>query len=195
MNKLIINKNVIDSNNSTIAEVLALLYYYYNKELDVGINPAIEKGFISKRYFDGKTVKEGYFLTQKGIDFIENIILESDKDDSIEVDFNNLATKLRELYPEGKKPGTNYYWRDNNPTIVKKLKVFFKRYGNYSQEQIIDATKRYVESFNNNQNYMQLLKYFIWKNKADGSEDSELLNYLENTEIINLNSDWTTILK
>lgn len=195
MNKLVINKNIIDINNSTIAEVLALLYYYYSAELDVGVNPAIEKGFIAQRYLGGIPVKCGYFLTQKGIDFIENIILESDKDDNIEINLNELATKLRELYPEGKKPGTNYYWRDNNPTIVKKLKIFFKRYGNYSQAQVIAATKRYVESFNNSQNYMQLLKYFIWKNKADGSEDSELLNYLENTEIINSNSDWTTILK
>lgn len=192
-----INPIVIEENNSSVAECLALLYYYFNKELDTGINPLIEKGFISRRYENNLPMPYGYFLTDKGIAFMEHILLESEKDTlGKEIDFERLAKSLKEIYPKGKKYNTRFYWVDNIPAVIKKLKIFFKRYGEFSEENIIKATERYVQSFNGDYTYMQLLKYFIWKNKADGSEDSELLNYLENIdekEEIN-NGDWTTNL-
>jgi hypothetical protein len=68
------------------------------------------------------------------------------------------------------------------------------KYGDYPDEDIINATKKYVNSFNGNYQYMQLLKYFIWKNKVTGGElidgrvvgevekQSQLAAYIEDTE-------------
>lgn len=83
---------------------------------------------------------------------------------------------------------------------MRRLKLFFKKYGNeYTDEQIIQATKKYVEGFNGNYTYMRLLKYFIFKEKVGASGevegDSELISYIENAgQTDDLRSDWTTQL-
>lgn len=118
-----------------------------------------------------------------------------------------LANKLRQLYPEGKKPGYAYTWRDSTACIVDRLKKFFLKYGEYTDDDIVDATKRYIASFNGDYRYMQLLKYFIWKNKVTGAEliegrlvgevekQSQLASYLENKEENTSSTDWDIQLK
>ena len=96
-----------------------------------------------------------------------------------------LATQLKGVFPKGKKEGTNYYWAEGVALIIRRLKLFFKKYGNeFTDEQIIQASKKYVEGFNGNYQYMRLLKYFIFKEKIGaGGEvegDSELISYIEN---------------
>lgn len=103
-------------------------------------------------------------------------------------DFGALADKLRALYPEGRKPGTQYMWRDNTMTIAKKLKNLddlCKEYGmpSFTDEQAIEATQRYVASFHGNLQYMQLLKYFILKQNYDKAEKaSQLLSFIQNQQ-------------
>ena len=111
---------------------------------------------------------------------------------------------MKELFPKGKKEGTQVYWRGNKRELTR-LKKFFKLYGsNYSKEQILKATKDYVESFNGLYNNMRVLKYFIWKDMRKTMEDgtvqvvevSELADHLENVgqeEVIK--QDWTSTLK
>ena len=48
---------------------------------------------------------------------------------------------MRECFPQGKMPGTAYYYRCNNAEVVKKLKKFFvqenmkmKRYLNLQRD-------------------------------------------------------------
>ena len=115
---------------------------------------------------------------------LNSIILDSDKNIPEKDKITKLGEALMNIYPKGKKEGTIYYWRDSITNIVKRLQIFFKRYGNsYTDEQIINATKKYVESFNGDYRYMQLLKYFIFKDKR-GLEvvenQSELASYLQN---------------
>lgn len=101
-----------------------------------------------------------------------------------------LATRMRECYPKGKMPGTAFYYRCNVREIVLKLKKFLEVYGDYSDEQIIEATKKFVASYRGNYSMLPLLKYFISKNKKvmgeDGenhtSEVSELASTLENMD-------------
>lgn len=96
--------------------------------------------------------------------------------------FVALADKLRALYPQGQKDG-KYSWRDNTMTIARKLKTLFDKPGccNYSDEDIIDATRRYVDSFNGNYQYMQVLKYFILKRDINRQEEtSKLLDFIQN---------------
>ena len=118
-----------------------------------------------------------------------------------------LAEKLREIFPSGKKPGYAYTWRDSVSCIADRLKKFFMKYGEYTDEQVIEATKAYVASFNGNYQYMQLLKYFIWKNKVTGEEivrgrivgeverQSQLAAWIEDTPDKNTNVDWDVELR
>lgn len=117
--------------------------------------------------------------------------------DLIDERFNNLANSLRELFPIGRKDGTQLQWRDSSSIISKRLKAFIKKFdikeNTYTDEQYIEATRRYVNSFNGNYQYMQVLKYFIMKNKIeDGMSviNSQLLSYLENTEDSSYSNDW-----
>lgn len=118
-----------------------------------------------------------------------------------------LAEKLREIFPAGKKPGYAYTWRDSVSCIADRLKKFFMKYGEYTDEQVIEATKAYVASFNGNYTYMQLLKYFIWKNKVTGEEvirgrivgeverQSQLAAWIEDTPEKSTNADWEIELR
>lgn len=102
----------------------------------------------------------------------------------------NLATQMRECYPKGKIPGTAFYYRCNVKEIVFKLKKFFEVYGDYTDEQVIKATKKFVASYRGNYDKFPLLKYFISKNKKVMDEEgenhinevSELASTLENMD-------------
>ena len=145
---------------------------------------------------DGK-----YYVTQHWSEVIDEILCDSSQE-SDEERLKNLAQKMMECYPQGKMPGTAYYYRCNNAEIRKKLKKFFLQYGDYPDNEIIDATKRFVASYNGVYRYLPLLKYFISKNKSvmdeDGenhvSEVSELASYLENKEeeqvVVTTSDDW-----
>ena len=68
----------------------------------------------------------------------------------------------------------------------------------YTDEQIINATQKYVNSFNGNYAYLKLLKYFIWKDERLKGESvqSLLADFIENESAEDTtNSDWTVELK
>ena len=95
----------------------------------------------------------------------------------------SLANTLKEIFPKGKKEGTSLYWTEGTTLIDKRLRAFFKKYGEYSKEDIIEATKRYVESFHGDYSYMRTLKYFIFKDVKGAEEvenSSDLLTWIEN---------------
>jgi hypothetical protein len=163
------------------------------------INSIIEKKVAGKDLFNPNAV----VLSSNSRKLLEEIILDSDKTVAKNNKrLENLAEKLRELYPEGKKQGTQYYWRDSNSVIVKKLKALIKKYGDcFTDEQAINATRKYVASFNGNYQFMQLLKYFISKNVVKGGEieeTSQLLSYIENAgqeDKQQTTIDWETELR
>lgn len=148
-------------------------------------------------------------VTQHWSDVLDEILADSsgavEKSDEELVE---LAKKMRELYPQGKMKDrygrlTPYYYRCNNSEVVKKLKKFFTIFGNTSDEEILDATKRYVASFQGNYTGMRLIKYFILKDDVKPSEDgqghveqiSDLATFLENKEseedVVNT-EEWTS---
>ena len=145
-----------------------------------------------------------YLITQKWDDVASSILLDSDKNHQSPERLENLVVKLMEQFPKEKKAGTCHYFRGNKKDNILRLKKFFKLYGKYTDQQIIDAAKRYVSSFNGNYSYMRVLKYFIWKDDvktdADGNryvdEVSDLANWIENAgQEENLRNDWTSTLK
>lgn len=100
-----------------------------------------------------------------------------------------LTITLQNIFPEGRKIGTSFYWRCNSKEVVKKLFTLLNMYPDLTDTQIINATKKYVNDFKEDKTYMQLLKYFILKN-----DTSSLLTYIENEDSIDEQSttDWTS---
>lgn len=197
--KLIVDSNVCESKGLTLEEFIVLYLNSKNVDINKTINSLIEKKIAGRDLFNPNAV----VLSSNSRKLLEEIILDSDKTVASNTKrLENLAEKLRELYPEGKKSGTQYYWRDSNSVIVKKLKALVKKYGDcFTDEQAINATRKYVESFNGNYQFMQLLKYFISKNVVKGGEveeTSQLLSYIENAgqeDTQQLSIDWETELR
>lgn len=195
-----LNKKAAQQNGITIDEALLMLVIHNRVDLESTEKLLIQKGFITAERND-LFQQVGWRLTNKGSEILESVIIDSDKQQEPQDKLNLLATRLKEIFPKGKKDGTNYYWADGVALIVRRLKLFFKKYGNdFTDEQIIQATEKYVQGFNGNYQYMRLLKYFIFKEKVGvGGEvegDSELINYIENAgQEEDLRNDWATTLR
>ena len=130
----------------------------------------------------------GQSLDSKWKDTIKNLINFEDER------FEALATKVQECFPKQKMMYANgtaspFYFRCNKTEIKNKLKKFLTIYGEVADEDIIDATKRYVASYApKGYRGMRLAKYFIMKDDrklmADDEvhveEISDLATFLEN---------------
>lgn len=195
-----LNKEACSNNNITLGEALLMLAIANKVDLKEAEQALISKGYITaERNELFQPIR--WVLTRKGNTLIESVVLESDKVQESEDKLDNLAKRLKDIFPKGKKDGTNYYWAEGTALIVRRLKLFFKKYGNeFTEEQIITAAEKYVQSFNGNYQYMKLLKYFIFKEKVGAAGEvegeSELINYIENAgQEENLKNDWTSILR
>lgn len=165
-----------------INEILALMLLKQGCNIPILIDRMLKRELIVQDMFGN------YIITEHWDDELQKVLLESDKDIPKDTDLNYLVGQLRELFPKGIKTGSAA-WRGNVREIKLRLQKFFKIYENtYSDEAIIEATRKYVESFNGNYTYMRILKYFILKDEIKIDEEgnryveqvSELANFLEN---------------
>lgn len=153
-----------------------------------------------------------YMITQHWSDVLDEILIDSAKSvEKSDTELLELAMKMREIYPQGRMKDsfgrpTSYYYRCNNSEVVKKLKKFFTVFGNIKDEDILDATKRYVDSFNGNYTRMRLLKYFILKDDVRPGEEgnhveqiSDLATFIENRESgeegVNTDDSWQVTVR
>ena len=186
---------VLKINNLSLAEFGVLLYFAdrkNTKSLEDLSYSLWEKGYLTKEV-------ENYSFEVHSFEKLQTILAESTNEDSVNKRAEELADKLRNIYPKGKIPNTNYYYKSNKSDIINKLKTFFNKYGvQYTDEQIINATQKYVNSFNGNYTYLKLLKYFIWKDERLKGESvqSLLADFIENENVEDIsNSDWTATLR
>ena len=199
MTTVCLNKKAAQQNGITIDEALLMLAIHNKADLERAEKALVQKGLITAERND-LFQQGGWRLTNKGTEVLDSVIMDSDKEQEPQDRLIQLATKLKEIFPKGKKDGTNYYWAEGVALIVRRLKLFFKKYGNeFTDEQIAQAAEKYVQGFNGNYQYMRLLKYFIFKEKvgANGEVegDSELISYSENAgQEEDLKNDWTSSL-
>jgi len=156
---------------------MLILMYYPNTKININLSQILENGFIIEN-------DVGYCITDIGIEFIGEMEKVSINKEKSNIDIEGLALEMKLLFPEGKKQGTNKYWRDNTSNVVGKLKTFFKKYGDFDKELVLNATKKYVESFGDNKQLARILPYFILKD-----DNSDLLTTIENIEQIKSNSN------
>lgn len=107
--------------------------------------------------------------------------------------YDELAEKLRSLWPAGDKDG-KWPWRESVPVLSKRLRFIWTERGlrdKYSIEQCLTAARRYLAQFEGSTKYMQVLKYFIFKQikykNSSGEETciykSTLIDMLESSPL------------
>ena len=193
-----INEEICKKYGLDVSEVLAVLLIKTCNDIPKLFSILEEKEIVVR------DLLQGYMVTQRWDDVVSTILLDSDVKAPSPDRLENLATQLMEIFPKQKKLGTCHYFRGNRKDIILRLKKFFKLYGKYTDEQIVVAAKKYVESFNGDYSYMRILKYFIWKDEvkinSEGDryvdEVSDLANWIENAgQEEDLRNDWATTLR
>jgi hypothetical protein len=192
--KLTIDSKACENNGLTLDEFIVLYINAKNIDIQQTMNSIVDKGLANKNLFNNCSL----VLGSKTKQLLEKVILDSNVTvkDNIER-IKNLAKQLQENYIPGKKAGTQDYFKGSSAEIIQRLKRFFAEYGEFTDEQIINATKKYVASFNGDYRFAQLLKYFISK-KVDGERGSRLLAYIENAQQVDTSQmtiDWETELR
>lgn len=193
----IINEDICKEKGMDLPSLLAVLLVKTGVNITELFNNLINKGILVK-----DISSDEFLVTQNWDSICSDILLSADKNVPSEDQLLPLVNSLMEIFPPGKKEGTTIYWKGNKKDNKERLQKFFKLYGNkYSNEQILEAAKKYVESFNGQYTYMRALKYFIWKDEkkigSDGKryieEVSDLASYIENAgQEENLRNDWTS---
>lgn len=196
---LTIKEKVAKTNNLTIPEVLLLLFLDNRGEYKKTVDSLIEKGFLTFA-----AVRENFpgpYLSRKAKETINTVIIDSTDNKTTDEEIEDLAKELKKIFPKGKKPGSNMYWSGGVLTIKRRLKLFFKKYGEYPVEDIIKAAENYVNGFNGNYKTMRTLKYFIFKEDVNAAGEveslSDLIDYISNIgtdEELEQRADWTSEL-
>lgn len=181
MKKLIIDEKVCLKHKLTLLETL------------VGL--ATKNGLSGndiQNMLDRKILVEGkgtdwYQITQNWAETIDEILCDSGGSTD-EDRLKNLAKEIQNIFPSGynrnELTGAVYYHKSNSGAIKRALKRFITNYDDYSDEEILDATRRYVASFRGNYSRIQMANYFVYKdNRTVGGEvTSSLATFLENKE-------------
>lgn len=195
-----IDEKICNKKGLDLPSVLAIMLVKTGVNITSLFDELLKKEILVRDLFSSE-----FLVTQKWDDICSSVLLESDTSIPTEERLETLVVQLMDLFPRGKKPAnTPIYWRGNKKDNKLRMQKFFKLYGNkYSDDQIIDATRRYVESFNGDYSYMRTLKYFIWKDSkklnSEGNmyieEVSDLATWIENEGQEDLDNAWTSTLK
>lgn len=153
MNKIEIDLDILKETKLTPNNFVILYCLYHEIEFVIEEYLDLELLGYIKLDEDNKIV-----LRQKTIDLF--------KTNKIPTKLSELilfVDKYRELFPQGVKSG-GYLIKGDKQGCITKFKSFIKKYPEYTQEEILDATKAYLDGKKkNNYDMTQLAHYFIEK--------------------------------
>ena len=186
--KIVLNEKICLKHNLTLQELLVALAVREGKVNEV-VNNLVSREVIVES--NGE-----YYITQHWNDVVDEILCDS-ANNGIDLSDERLlvlAKRVQECFPVMKMRNaygqeTPFYYRCNKTEIKNKLKKFLTVYGDVPDDDIVDATKRYVATYAS-KGYvgMRLAKYFIIKEdrKLHADEEihveeiSDLATFLEN---------------
>lgn len=186
--KTVLNEKICLKHNLTLQELLVALAVREGRVNEV-VNNLVSREVIVER--NGE-----YYITQHWNDVVDEILCDSANNgiDLSDERLLALAKRVQECFPVMKMRNaygqeTPFYYRCNKTEIKNKLKKFLTVYGDVPDDDIVDATKRYVATYAS-KGYvgMRLAKYFIIKEdrKLHADEEihveeiSDLATFLEN---------------
>ena len=197
--KLTIDEDACKKVNLSLPEVLMITLVKTGVNIETLVKQMKEKQILVEEH---TLLGTNLLVTQRWSDLSDKALLSADKSVPDNKRLENLAKSLMEVFPAGKKEGTNQYWKGNLRDNTLRLAKFFKLYGDkYTDEQMIEAAKNYVSSHNGKYQYMRVLKYFIWKDarkvNSEGEgyieEVSDLAAFIENAkDEQDLKDDWVS---
>ena len=186
----VINDEMCKQKGMKVEELLLLLLIKDR----VDINSTLQRMLKKEMFIEQPVGNYPYMVTQRWNNVAEDILLSADTSIPTVKELESLATEMAHLFPNGVKEGTKTYWKGNRKDNVQKLQKFFKLYGHYTKEKILEATKVYVDKYKNDHTTMRVLKYFILKDS-----ESDLATTLENMDQTDsakqLEIDWNVELK
>ena len=189
--RITIDPKVLEKNNLTMAEFIIILAAVWHIDLDEAAHNMIRMGTARSEL---GLVMPNQIASERFYSALSDSAAPQISDE----DLMTLVKKLKTIYPKGMKPGTTVYWAEGPELIARRLRLFFRKYGEYPPEEIIDATQRYVTAMQNSM-FMRTLKNFIFTEDYSGNDNfsSDLYNYLENKEESSEapNVDWTATVK
>jgi hypothetical protein len=97
-------------------------------------------------------------------------------------DWEEKIKQYNELFPRGKKAGSSTSFRTTPKELYEKFKWFFQEYPEYNWDLVLEATAKYVATFedSNDYTYMQTSKYFIKKDDKNKVTTSTLSTHCYN---------------
>lgn len=192
---LTINREIIEKEGWTLGEFLLMLCTINKIDLQAAKRLLIQKGLMTDHCPPEQYPPLGVAPMEEGVKKYNEIIIKCSPSvngtPSTDEELDELAIRLKKIYPKGKKEG-RWYWADSPELIKERLKKFFVKYGRFSAEEIIDATERYVKD-KQDQEDMRLLKYFMFRDKRVDGEvvaTSDLLNYIKLKDEEGRSDDW-----
>jgi len=148
-------------------EWMRLLYEQNYLMFDNSVQNLEKTGYIKKFGPDIFDIT----LRKSGEDFFAKYVKKSKK--KKESDVNLWFDKWRNLFPEGSN-AAGYRYRGNRLDGLKKMIKFVELYPEFTEEEIFQATKNYVDKFTlRGYNYMQQAHYFIEKKDVGSTLASE----------------------
>lgn len=186
--KTVLNEKICLKHRLTLQEFLVALAVKGGKINEV-VDNLVSREVIVER--NGE-----YYITQHWNDVVDEILCDSANNgmDLSDERLLVLAKRVQECFPVMKMRNaygqdTPFYYRCNKTEIKNKLRKFLTVYGDVPDDDIVDATKRYVATYAS-KGYvgMRLAKYFIIKEdkKLHADEEmhveeiSDLATFLEN---------------
>lgn len=200
--KYVISTKEFEKANITEPQIFAILLAGScgDKSISSIFDELFKSDILRKNMFTNEIEINPFFLK-----IVRDILYKTDPTVPDVEELDELATRLMNIYPRGKKNGTNVYWRGNKKEIREKLQKFFKLYGEkYSFDKIAEATEKYVTSFKDDYSFMRVLKYFIIKDERTLNEEgrlvtnqvSDLATFIENSgQEDEIDDNWTSTLK
>jgi hypothetical protein len=162
-----IDTEQVDKAGLTILEYILLYLLYNDFKETFDINLSVIKSLETKGYV--KDLESGITLRKKAIDLFKTTSIPTKPKD-----LDDFVDKYRLLFPSGVKSG-NRLVKGDRIGCLTKLKAFKVKYPEYTQDDILEATKVYIDICRKrNFDKMTSADYFIEKDKI-----SQLASYCE----------------
>lgn len=180
--KITIDTDVLAKEHLTLQQFLVLLIAHKNVDYKKVMDGLIESNIAQKDLYNPYSI----VLSDNIRNDITRILVDCDKNVvESKIDFESVAAKMRDMYPNGYKPGTTHPWRDSVAEITKKLKTLVSKYHfQFTEDEALAATREYLDNYKSDNKFMKLLKYFILKtdNDAAGNKQikSDFMTIIEN---------------
>lgn len=180
--KITIDTDVLAKEHLTLQQFLVLLIAHKNVDYKKTMDGLIESNIAQKDLYNPYSI----VLSDNIRNDITRILVDCDKNVvESKIDFESVAAKMRDMYPNGYKPGTTHPWRDSVAEITKKLKTLVSKYHfQFTEDEALAATREYLDNYKSDNKFMKLLKYFILKtdNDAAGNKQikSDFMTIIEN---------------